>query len=213
MAGYSPDLITAPCATPFPDPRVAQEFLSRADSLIIGCGVTRTRAAHNSLLSIIKNSKVPIVADAESLHALALKPNATDGKRILLTPNAGEFRVLTGKAWPSSRTERTTAARSLARQYSATVVVKGAEDFISDGTRTIIDHAGSLYMTKGGYGDLLAGVASALLARDHTPFESAKAAAYIVGRAGEIASKKFGESTLASDVLEILPVVIHNTQH
>ena len=213
MAGYSPDLITAPCATPFPDPRVAQEFLSRADSLIIGCGVTRTRAAHNSLLSIIKNSKVPIVSDAESLHALALKPNATDGKRILLTPNAGEFRVLTGKAWPSSRTERTTAARSLARQYSATVVVKGAEDFISDGTRTIIDHAGSLYMTKGGYGDLLAGVASALLARDHTPFESAKAAAYIVGRAGEIASKKFGESTLASDVLEILPVIIHHTQH
>ncbi len=68
-------------------------------------------------------------------------------------------------------------------------------------------------MTKGGYGDLLAGVAGALLARGHTPFESAKAAAYIVGRAGEIASKKLGESMLASDVLEILSVVIHNTQH
>ena len=117
-------------------------------------------------------------------------PNATDGKRILLTPNTREFQVLTGKAWPKSRTERTTAARSLARQYSATVVVKGAEDFISDGTRTIIDHAGSPYMTKGGYGDLLAGVAGALLARGHNPFESAKAAAFIVGRAGEMVSKK-----------------------
>ncbi len=202
-----------PCATPFPDPRVAQEFLSRADSLIIGCGVTRTRAGHSALLSIIKNCKVPIVADAESLHALASKPNATDGKRILLTPNAGEFQVLTGKAWPSSRTERTIAASSLARQYSATVVVKGAEDFISDGRRTVIDHAGSPYMTKGGYGDLLAGAAGALLARGHTPFESAKAAAYIIGRAGEIVSKKLGESMLASDVLEMLPAVIHHTQH
>ncbi len=213
MAGYSPDLITAPCATPFVDPRVAQEFLSRADSLIIGCGVTRTRAAHTALLSIIKNCKVPIVADAESLHALASNPNAMDGKRILLTPNAGEFQVLTGKAWPRSRTERTTAARSLARQYSATVVVKGAEDFISDGTRTAIDHAASPYMTKGGYGDLLAGVAGALLARGHNPFESAKAAAFIVGRAGEMASRKLGESMLASDVLEILPIIIHHTQH
>jgi len=153
------------------------------------------------------------VADAESLHALASKPNATDGKRILLTPNAGEFQVLTGKAWPSSRTERTIAASSLARQYSATVVVKGAEDFISDGRRTVIDHAGSPYMTKGGYGDLLAGAAGALLARGHTPFESAKAAAYIIGRAGEIVSKKLGESMLASDVLEMLPAVIHHTQH
>jgi len=210
VASYSPDLITAPCATAFPDPKVARELLTRADSLIIGCGVTRTRAAHAALLSIIKDCKVPIVADAESLHALASKPNATDRKRILLTPNAGEFQVLTGRAWPSSRTERATAARSLARQYNATVVVKGAEDFISDGTRTHIDHAGSPYMTKGGYGDLLAGVEGALLARGRTPFESAKAAAYIVGRAGEMTSKKLGESMLASDVLEQLHVIIRS---
>jgi hydroxyethylthiazole kinase-like uncharacterized protein yjeF len=208
VAGYSPDLITAPCATSFPDPKVAQEFLTRADSLIIGCGVTRTVAAHNALLSIIKNCKVPIVADAESLHALASKPNICDGKQMLLTPNAGEYQILTGKAWPRSRTERVTAAGSLARQYKSTVIIKGAEDFISDGTRTHIDHAGSPYMTKGGYGDLVAGVAGALLARGQTPFEAAKAAAYIVGRAGEICSKMLGESMLASDVLEQLHVII-----
>ena len=129
-----------------------------------------------------------------------------------MTPNTGEYQVLTGKPWPGSHKERATAARSLARQYSATVIVKGAEDFISDGTRTYVDHAGSPYMTKGGYGDLLAGVAGALLARGHAPFESAKAAAYIVGRAGEMVSKKLGESMLASDVLEMLPVVIHHSQ-
>lgn len=202
-----------PCATPFPDPRVIQEFLSRADSLVIGCGVTRTPTAHNALLSIIKSCRAPIVADAESLHALASRPNASKGKRMLLTPNAGEYEVLTGNAWPSSRSGRLTAARSLARQYGSTVIVKGAEDFISDGTSSHIDHAGSPHMTKGGYGDLLAGVAGAFLARGHTPFESAKAAAYIVGRAGEMASKKLGESLLASDVLEMLSVVIHQTLH
>jgi hydroxyethylthiazole kinase-like uncharacterized protein yjeF len=212
VGGYSPDLITAPCTTPFPDPRVVGEFLSRADSVIIGCGVTRTQAAHDALLSIIRNCKVPIVADAESLHALASKPNAIDGKRALLTPNAGEFQVLTGKPWPSSIEKRTVAAKSLARKYQATVIVKGAEDFISDGTRTHIDYAGSPYMTKGGYGDLLAGVAGSFLARGHDPFESAKAAAYIVGQAGEIAARKFGESMLVSDVLEILPIVIHQAR-
>jgi NAD(P)H-hydrate epimerase len=67
-------------------------------------------------------------------------------------------------------------------------------------------------MTKGGYGDLLAGVAGALLARGNTAFESAKAAAYIVGSAGEIASTKLGEGMLASDVLENLPGIIRQTR-
>ncbi len=148
------------------------------------------------------------MADAESLHAIASKPNATYGKRILLTPNAGEYEVLTGKAWPMSRAARATAVKSVARQYKSTVIVKGAEDFISDGTRIHIDRAESPYMTKGGYGDLLAGVAGALLARGNAPLESAKAAAYIVGRAGEIASRKLGEGMLASDALDTLPEVI-----
>ncbi len=189
-----------------------QEFLTRADSLVIGCGVTRTRAAHTALLSIIKNCKVPIVADAESLHALATKPSVGYGKRMLLTPNAGEYQALTGRQWPRSRAERATAARSLAREYRATVIVKGAEDFISDGTRIYIDKAGSPYMTKGGYGDLLAGVAGAFLARGQGPYEAAKGTAYIVGRTGEMASKKLGESMLASDVINQLHIVIHSTR-
>jgi ADP-dependent NAD(P)H-hydrate dehydratase / NAD(P)H-hydrate epimerase len=207
-AGYSPDLITATCATSFPDPIVAQEFLSRADSVIIGCGVIRTPAAHRALLSIIESCTAPLVVDAEALHALASKPNARRGKRMLLTPNAGEYQVLTGRAWPSSRKERSVATKSLARRYNSTVIVKGSEDFISDGTGIHIDHAGSPNMTKGGYGDLLAGVAGALLARGHMPYESATVSAYIVGRAGEIASRKLGEGTLASDLLEQLPFVI-----
>lgn len=212
VAGYSPDLITVPCSTSFPDPRIVRELLLSADSLVIGCGVTRTRAAHIALLYAIKNCNVPIVADAETLHALASKPGAGRGKRMLLTPNAGEYRVLAGKPWPNSHEERATAVKSLSKRYGAAVIVKGAEDFISDGTRVSVDQVGSPYMTKGGYGDLLAGVAGALLARGNSPYESAKAAAYIVGRAGETASKKLGESMLASDVLEQLPWIIRPTR-
>jgi len=67
-------------------------------------------------------------------------------------------------------------------------------------------------MTKGGYGDLLAGAAGALLARGQDPFESATGAAYIVGRAGGMASERLGESMLASDVLQQLPAVVRLTR-
>jgi ADP-dependent NAD(P)H-hydrate dehydratase / NAD(P)H-hydrate epimerase len=212
VAGYSPDLITLPCDTPHPDPDVVKKQLARADACVIGCGVQRTSSAHSALLSIVKECQAPIVADAETLHALASKPSYVRGKRMLLTPNVGEFQILAGKAWPSSRAERINAIKALAREFEATIIVKGAEDFISDGERNSIDLNGSAYMTKGGYGDLLAGVAGTMLARGFDPFDTARVAAFIVGRAGELASSRLGEGTLASDALSRIPQVIRQVQ-
>jgi ADP-dependent NAD(P)H-hydrate dehydratase / NAD(P)H-hydrate epimerase len=201
VAGYSPDLITVPCVTPFPDPDTTVELLENADSLVIGCGVSRTMESHRALANIIERCTKPMVVDAEALHALASNMDSIHGRSILLTPNVGEFRILAGKDWPKDERERITAVQGLATQYKTTVIVKGAVDYISDGTRVYLDHNGSNYMTKGGYGDLLAGIAGAHLARGKNPFDAARVAAFVVGKAGEQASAKLGESTLATDVL------------
>src|SRR5439155_18124891 len=111
-------------------------------------------------------------------------------KGALLTPHAGEAQVLGGGS-----------ARELALRYHATVIVKGARDEISDGTREAFDDAGSPFLTKGGYGDLLAGAAAALLARGCAPFDAARGAAWLVGTAGARAAARLGEATLASDAL------------
>ena len=208
VAGYSPDLITVPCDSSFPDPNIVLELLENADALIAGCGVTRTPESHRALLDIIQGCKTPMVLDAEALHALVGKAGSIKGKKTLLTPNAGEYQVLSGRPWPPTAEAQRTAVRTLAKQYDATVIVKGAPDIVSDGEQIYVDPRGSPYMTKGGYGDLLAGVAGAHLARGRTPFDAARIAAFTVGRAGELASAKFGESTLASDVLQFFSSVI-----
>ena len=210
VAGYSPDLITVPCDTDFPDPKLAAEVLENADSLILGCGIVRTAESHKAIMDVINACQKPMVLDAEALHALASSPSVLNGKKALLTPNGGEFQVLAGKAWPSSLDQRKTAAEKLARQYDSTVIVKGSPDMISDGHRTFVDMNGSSYMTKGGYGDLIAGVAGAHLARNATPYDAARVAAFIIGQAGQLASSKWGESTLASDVLEYVSSVIRS---
>jgi len=208
VAGYSPDLITVPCDSPFPDPNIAIELLENSDALVVGCGVSRTPESHTALIDIIQRCKTPMVVDAEALHALAAEPESIKGKKALLTPNAGEYQVLSGRSWPPAADAKRTAVKTLAKRYDVTVIIKGAPDLISDGKQTYVDHRGSPYMTKGGYGDLLAGVAGAHLARGRTPFDAARIAAFIVGRAGELASAKFGESTLASDVLQFFSSVI-----
>ena len=211
VAGYSPDLITVPCDSPFPDPDLAIESLGNADSLVLGCGVVRTPEAHLALIDIIKRCETPMVLDAEALHALASKRNSIHGKKALLTPNVGEYKILSGTMWPTTLEAQKAAVLALARKYEATIVVKGSPDIISDGNETYVDQQGSPYMTKGGYGDLLAGVAGAHIARGKTPFDAAKVATFIVGKAGKLAAGKLGESTMASDALQYLPTVIQSS--
>ena len=205
VATHSPDLITVPCESSFPDPVLVKTLSENADALIVGCGVERTKKAHASLVKIIRDFSGPVVIDAEALHAIAKSPRIAFGRPMLLTPNGGEFEVLTGKPWPGSNQQRRASIKSLSKRFGCAVIVKGALDFISDGTRVHVDREGSPYLTKGGYGDLLAGAAGAFLARGATPFDAAKAAAFLIGKAGKLAAEKFGESTLASDTLVEVP--------
>jgi NAD(P)H-hydrate epimerase len=87
-------------------------------------------------------------------------------------------------------------------------LLKGKTDIISDGKEVALNKTGSPFMTKGGTGDTLAGIAGALLARGIPPFEAGQAAAYINGIAGELAAKKFGEGLMATDLIEAIPEAI-----
>jgi NAD(P)H-hydrate epimerase len=68
-------------------------------------------------------------------------------------------------------------------------------------------------MTKGGFGDTLAGVCGAMLARKINTFESAKVAAFINGKAGEIAAEIYGEGLMASDIFKFIPKAIEEIQN
>lgn len=201
VAGYSPDLITIPCGTSFPDPDVVLELLKDADALVLGGGVERTPAAHEALRTILGGARKPVVVDAEAIRALKGFEALVRGKPVLLTPHGGEYEHLAGAPWPADEPARKEMARGLAARLRCAVIVKGRWDVVSDGTRVHVDPAGSDYLTKGGYGDLLAGAAGALLARGASPYDAACAAAWIVGSAGEKAAARLGESTLASDAL------------
>ena len=66
------------------------------------------------------------------------------------------------------------------------------------------NRTGDPAMTVGGTGDVLAGVAGALLC--HLPaFDAGCIAAYVNGRAGEIVAAERGEGMLASDLVDRIP--------
>lgn len=211
-----PDLMTFPLRGDHLGVRHVADILDvahvrRINAVIIGCGLGRHQSTIAAVHKLISKFTVPQVLDADALFAIAAKPEIVFGKQVVLTPHAGELAILLSQSKISDDFDaRLVAAKQAASKYHAVVLVKGHVDIITDGATTITNNSGSPYMTKGGFGDTLAGVCAALLARGVGMFEAAHAAAYINGRAGEMAARAKGEGVAASDIFDYLPRVIGN---
>lgn len=217
VAAHSPNLIVRPLNgydvdLEHPDNLVVlEEWLPRATAVCVGNGMGRADRALRSVglvLERLEQSQLPVVLDADAIHAVGLhKPKLR--RNVVVTPHAGEFHALTGErlAPEDQARERAAQAREWARRLGCTLLVKGHESVATDGQRLKFNSTGNPGMSHGGTGDVLAGVAGALLGKAMDPFDAARLAMWLCGRAGDIAfeEKRFG--LLATDVLESIPAV------
>ncbi len=185
------------------------ELIQDADSVVLGPGMGRNRETVKAVQALIRNApSMPFVIDADGLFALSKMEEFISGSLRLkgvITPHRGEFaRLLPFDGEMPSEEE----VRELARKTGMTVLLKGKEDIISDGERTKRNRTGNPAMTVGGTGDVLAGITGALLARDLSPFDAARLAAFISGSAGDMAFSEKSYGFLASDVAEHIPAVL-----
>jgi len=178
-------------------------------AVVIGGGLGRSEETQDTVLEYLSQITVPCVIDADAIHAVARNPQVFAGKPFVITPHTREFSMLTGKEVRElSGEEQIKVVQEEAARLQTTILLKAQRDIISDGKEVLIDEAGSPYMTVGGTGDTLAGIVGALLARGLSPLEAAAAAAYINGKAGEAAAKKFKDSLIATDIIDAIPQVI-----
>ena len=118
-------------------------------------------------------------------------------KNCIITPHEGEFRMLFGIDGSKENVEK------MAKKYSITILKKGAVDIISDGKKTKENKIHNQGMTKGGTGDVLAGLVCALSCKNDN-FKAAFEGARICGKAGNLCKKEFGLNFCASDLAEKL---------
>jgi len=219
IASFKPDLAALPLkgdwltkehlATLLTLTESAKAVANAKTAVVIGGGAGRSAETQDVILEYLSQISVPAVIDADAIHALAKNPQVIFGKPFLITPHTYEFFVLTKKeVYQLSDQEKINIVKSEAERLKTTILLKGKIDIISDGKEVALNKTGSPFMSKGGTGDTLAGMAGAFLARGIDLFTAAQAAAYINGLAGEIAGKKFGESMMATDLIEAIPEVI-----
>ncbi len=210
-ASFLPDIITYPFDGELELRHVPKilDLAKNFQSLIIGCGLNRSKATYQAIREIIKNTDLPMVVDAEAIRAISAYEGILKNKKAVITPHTEEFRILTGQKAKPELKDRKEKVKKWADKLKTVILLKGHIDVISDGKQIALNKTGSFFMTKGGFGDTLSGICGALLARGIKHFEAAQIAAYINGRAGELACKKYGEGVLASDIFEFIPLVIN----
>ena len=154
--------------------------------------------------SILTQSKVPHVIDADALNALAGTNFRGGGVETVMTPHPGEMARLIGRKVG----DRVSDARDFAKERNVCLVLKGFRTLIAfpDG-KVWINPSGSPALAKGGTGDILTGLTAGLIAQFPEQIGLAvRAAVWLHGRAGELAAKELTERcVLATDLLHFLP--------
>ncbi|MFA5246638.1 MAG: NAD(P)H-hydrate dehydratase [Candidatus Micrarchaeia archaeon] len=217
-AAYAPEIIAPPLNCDYLEPGFVSEIAASAKNnhaMVIGGGLSQNQKTCSAVIALLSQIDLPVVVDADALRFIAENPVSFKNRIAILTPHAGELAALIGgeSISPEDLGKRIDSVTIAAKKYSAVVLLKGAIDIIvGPKGNVMLDYQGSPYLTKGGHGDVLAGICGALLAKKLPAFEAAATAAYIYGKAGALAAKELGESTKPTDVLGKVPVVLKKLQ-
>lgn len=163
--------------------------LESVDAFCIGPGVGHRPESLELIRQLLENSQLPAVVDADALRALPerLKPST------LLTPHAGELARLLDCTLAEVANNRLGHARQAAARWNCNVLLKGDPTLVCcpDG-RFWLSNQGTPVLAQGGSGDVLSGVASALLARGLSTGPAGALAAYLHGKAGQLGQVELG---------------------
>ena len=143
-------------------------------------------------------SNKKFVIDADSLKVI--NPIFLN-KNCIITPQKKEFEKLFGL----EATEKN--VKDMAEKFNCIILLKGPTDIICSREDCRINITGNQGMTKGGTGDVLAGLVAALACKNDL-YLSACAGAFINGLAGDRLKKKVSFYYNATDLADEIPKVL-----
>ncbi len=165
-----------------------------------------------------KYSEKKWVIDAGALQMMELEWLLPLEGRVVLTPHVGEFERVFAKEIKSQKGDYKESplqisnlqkgiVGEMARKYNCIILLKGQEDVVCSREKCIRVVGGNAGMTKGGTGDVLAGLTGAL-ACNNDLWLSATAASYVNKKAGDSLFEKVGYYFNASDLADEIPRVM-----
>jgi len=194
--------------------------VGRVQAWVAGPGMGTDSDAVARLTAILRTD-LPVLVDADGLTILSQHQDLLPRRApTLITPHAGELARLLGTDPASVEARRLEHARRAAAQLGVTVLLKGSTTVIAppDASRdgpVLVNPTGTPWLATAGSGDVLSGLAGALLAQGLAPAQAGLAGAYLHGLAGRLAAAGPGDGTAqapigASDLVRALPAAFRS---
>jgi ADP-dependent NAD(P)H-hydrate dehydratase / NAD(P)H-hydrate epimerase len=200
-------------------PAASVEAAGRVQAWVAGPGLGTGDDAE-SLLRAVLATDLPVLIDADGLTVLSRNrqllartggaEGAARADRTLITPHAGELARLLRADGADIAANRLDYARRAAAELGVTVLLKGSTTVVATpeaDNPVYVNPTGTPWLATAGSGDVLTGLAGALLAQGVHPAQSAAAvAAFLHGLAGRLAARDAPIG--AADLLSALPAAI-----
>lgn len=210
-----PEGVTAQVLTAVPE---AVPGIGRVQAWLLGSGVEDDENQDKAIDRALTSGQ-PCVVDAGALEACVRRrldrERVAGADRILLTPHAGEIaRIMEWLGQPTDRYEIESRPRHyghvIASALDVTVLVKGPTTIIVDPSGFAASQAEAPpWLATAGAGDVLAGIAAALMAAGLSALDAGEVAAHVHGKAAMAAHRTRNDGPLtASAVAEATPKVI-----
>ncbi|OUC95512.1 NAD(P)H-hydrate dehydratase [Streptosporangium minutum] len=187
------------------EPGEGIEEVGRVQAWVLGPGLGTGPEALAVARSVLA-SDVPVLVDADALTLVSRDRSLLRrAAPVLITPHAGELSRLLDVPRARIEARRLEHVRRAAAELGVTVLLKGSTTLVAQEGRPVrVNLTGSPWLATGGTGDVLAGLAGALLAGGLDGYDAASCAAHLHGIAGQ-------HGPLAAwDVVEALPAVIRS---
>ncbi|RUO66167.1 NAD(P)H-hydrate epimerase [Pseudidiomarina planktonica] len=195
-----------------------QLLLKQADTIVVGPGLGQSEWAHMIWQHAVASSK-PLVVDADALRLLAQEASPPTSIWVL-TPHPGEAAELLKSTTKTVSAQRWSAVNDIYQSYvsdsanaagnsGGIVLLKGAGTVIRTQQGYAVNTSGTPAMASGGMGDVLSGIVGALLAQKFPPEQAVYLAVWLHGRAAEVAAENGERGTIASDLLDVLRILIN----
>jgi len=181
-------------------------LLDKKTVVAMGPGLSTEPDAAMFARTLVAQTRMPLVLDADGLNAFAGQTQLLNGSQrtLVLTPHPGEMARLLGVTVKDIEADRVNIARAFAVKHHVTLVLKGWRTLVAhpDG-RVAVNTSGNPAMAKGGSGDILTGIVAAMLAQYPQQVAAAvEAAVYLHGLAADFAVRVQDEHTvLATDTV------------
>ena len=188
-----------------------REAIEGWDVVVLGPGLGRKPGTAEVVRTLTLEMTQPLVLDADGLFAWGgdISGLAARAAATVLTPHEGEAARLLGTTSKEIRADRAAAARTLAEQSGAVVVLKGPNTIVTDGTQVYVNESGGPVLATGGSGDVLAGLIGGLLGTHGlSTFDAGCIGVYAHGAAADLIAGGRDRGLLATELAAGIPDVL-----